>query len=551
NKAKSSPENLQDPARAILDQHGSPKLQTGLTPIPPSLRSLLSYRAMSMQAPQSSAPLASLPPASPRSRQTRFPALGQAVQTLGWCGLVGLPLWLSPLALAQSNAPGAIEAPSPTRSNTPPTADLTPFSLEGSLNRTSPSSSPVTANYLLGPGDQLQMAVFDVPEYGQQMAVLDDGSVMLPEGVSLAVAGMTLDQAKRAIEQAISPIVRHPRVTLSLLKARSLKVAIAGEVKKPGVYTFESLLTLTQALQSAGGVTPGANFREIQVRRLQPQGRGGRAVLTANLWEVINTGALEQDLLLQDGDTIVIPTATDLNLAEAQRIATATFAMQPDETIQVAVLGQVQRPGTHTLSGEIQTVSAAIQAAGGITQEANVREIEVQRTTIQGEKQVIALDFWKLLQEGDIAQDLPLRPGDSVIIPQAAVNLNDYNTLALSTLSPDTIAINVVGEVKRPGTLEVSPNTPLIQALLAAGGFNDDASRGSVELVRLNPDGTVSQRRIEVDLAQGLDVDENPPLKPNDTILVARSGAGNFRAILRGLVSPVTGVFSIFRLLGL
>jgi len=394
------------------------------------------------------------------------------------------------------------------------------------------------------------MAVFDVPEYGQQMAVLDDGSVMLPEGVSLAVAGMTLDQAKRAIEQAIAPIVRHPRVTLSLLKARSLKVAIAGEVKQPGVYTFDSLLTLTQALQSAGGVTRGANVREIQVRRLQPQGRGGRAVLTANLWEVINTGALEQDLLLQDGDTIVIPTATDLNLAEAQRIATATFAMQPDETIQVAVLGQVHRPGTHTLSGEIQTVSAAIQAAGGITQEANVREIEVQRTTIQGEKQVIALDFWKLLQEGDIAQDLPLRPGDSVMIPQAAVNLEDYNTLALSTFSPETIAINVVGEVKRPGTLEVSPNTPLIQALLAAGGFNDDASRGSVELVRLNPDGTVSQRRIEVDLAQGL-VEENPPLKPNDTILVARSGAGNFRAIMRGLISPVTGVFSIFRLLGL
>lgn len=493
----------------------------------------------------------------PQTCASARPAVRRLLWTIGCCGVLGLPVGLSPLpSMAQDEAVGSdnpftVEL---TPLSSPP-ADSGPFPLEERFSTPRRSISPgpasLTETYLLGPGDVLRMQVFDVPEYDQEMAVLDDGSVVLPVGRNLQVAGMTLIQAARAIEVAVSPIVRKPMVTLSLLDARPLKVAVAGEVKQPGVYTFEALLTLTQALQQAGGVTAGANLRQVEVRRLQPQGQGGRVVMTANLWDLINQGELEQDLLLQDGDSIFIPTATALSLREAQRLSTATFAMQPGETIQVAVLGQVQRPGTHTLGGEVQTVSAAIQAAGGITQGANVRAIEVHRTTTQGQDQVIALDFWKLLQEGEVAQDLPLRPGDSVIIPQAELNTNDYSALALSTLSPDTIAVNLVGEVKRPGTLELSPNTPLIQAILAAGGFSEEASRGSVELVRLNPDGTVIQRQIEVDLSQGLDAEENPPLQPNDTIVVGRSGAENFRSLLRGFVSPITGVFSIFRLLGL
>lgn len=484
-----------------------------------------------------------------------FAPLDFAPLDLAPLDLASLDLAPVPLELSQATPlPEPLPSPLPGQlPNQPNPGILWPVDPNLPLGTFPPSAgATITPTYLLGAGDVVFISIFSVPEYTEDYTIRPDGSLMLPEelGGAVSVGGMTLEQATQAISQHLAPILRRPLVTLSLTQTRPLKVAIAGEVKRPGVYTFEELVTLTEALTQAGGVTPMADVRQVQIQRRSPQGQVPLP-LQANLWDLITQGALAQDLSLQDGDTIVIPTVTTLNPQESQRVTEANFASQRDETIQVAVLGQVQRPGSHTLSGETQTVSAAIAAAGGITQQANVRAVEVRRPTSQGEPQVITLDFWKLLQEGDLSQDLPLQSGDAVMIRQATLTGEAYGVVASSTLSPSTIPVNLVGEVKQPGTLSISPNTPLSQAILAAGGFSDSASRGSVQLVRVNPDGTVSQRTLTIDLAKGLDPSTNPPLQPNDTIIVARSGVGNFQNMLRGFLSPVTGLFSIFRLLGL
>ncbi|KKI98293.1 hypothetical protein PROH_21440 [Prochlorothrix hollandica PCC 9006 = CALU 1027] len=424
------------------------------------------------------------------------------------------------------------------------------FSLNGPSSSSLQGQLPDT--YLLGAGDRVYIDIFDVPEYSKEYTVLSDGSIVLPQGGGVAVAGLTLKQAEQTIAQQLRLIVRRPLVTLSLTEARPLQLTVAGEVKRPGVYTSENpVVSLTQILEGAGGVTAGADIRQVSIQRRLPKGQGGTQTLQADLWQLLNAGDTSQNLMLQDGDVVMIPATETVDLQAARRLASATFASQSDEPIAIAVLGQVQRPGSHLLDGEIQTVSAAIDQAGGITQSANVRQIEVRRTTNQGQTQIIPIDFWKLLQEGDLAQDLPLQTGDAVVVPQGAMGGSDYSTLAISTVAPDKIPVNLVGEVKAPGTLQVPPNTPLIQTILAAGGFSDSASKGSVQLVRLNPDGTVTQRTIAVDLSRGLDGEDNPLVQPNDTIIVSRSGLGNFQNALRGILSPITGVFSIFRLLGL
>jgi polysaccharide export outer membrane protein len=72
-----------------------------------------------------------------------------------------------------------------------------------------------------------------------------------------------------------------------------------------------------------------------------------------------------------------------------------------------------------------------------------------------------------------------------------------------------------------------------------------------VELVRLNPDGTILQESIDVDLSETLNAADNPSLRPGDTVLVGRSGLASFSDTLGLLLSPVTGVASLLRLLGL
>ena len=78
---------------------------------------------------------------------------------------------------------------------------------------------------------------------------------------------------------------------------------------------------------------------------------------------------------------------------------------------------------------------------------------------------------------------------------------------------------------KNQERVKLQPNSSLNQALLAAGGFNDSrASRGSVDLIRLNSNGTVSKRPVKVDLAKGINEETNPILRNNDVVVVDRNG---------------------------
>ena len=141
---------------------------------------------------------------------------------------------------------------------------------------------------------------------------------------------------------------------------------------------------------------------------------------------------------------------------------------------------------------------------------------------------------------------LDLCAGDEIIVPQAvALSEAELQKQAEFTISRETITVNVVGEVVTPGAVQVKPNTPLNQAILAAGGFDSSrANQGSVELVRLNLDGTVNKREIQVDLASGVNEETNPILKENDVVVVGRGGL----ATVADTVSPITGPLGILRL---
>ena len=193
----------------------------------------------------------------------------------------------------------------------------------------------------------------------------------------------------------------------------------------------------------------------------------------------------------------------------------------------------------------------AIQLAGGITDKADIRQVEIRRPQISGAPQVISLDLWEILTTGSVESDITLRYGDAINIPTAeTLTPGELTQLAAANFSPDTIQVTVVGEVPQPGRLEIDPNAPLNQALLAAGGFDPRrADTDSVELVRLNPDGTVTQRAIPVSFDQGINEETNPSLQENDVILVGRSGRAAFSDEVTGVLGPFGTILSPLRLL--
>ncbi|MEQ9484542.1 SLBB domain-containing protein [Coleofasciculus sp. F4-SAH-05] len=428
------------------------------------------------------------------------------------------------------------------------------------------------AEYTLGGGDRIRLDILEVPQYSGEYQIPPGGSLNLPLVGSVRLEGLTEQQAAQAISARYQSVIKRPLVTVILLSPRPLNLSVSGEVNRPGSYTLSftggvgndpgvQYPTVTQAIQQAGGVTLSANIRNVQVRRRQQFGSG--AVTTVNLWEFIQTGNQRQNVLLRDGDTVFVPILTNLNLAEARQIATSSLAPDPEEPLTVAVVGEVNRPGTYTIVGGntgttqrnvgLPTITRAIQIAGGIKPMADIRQISIRRVTKTGADYTIPINLWQLLQLGDFNQDTVLQEGDTIIVPTATdVSPADATELATASFSPDTIQVSVVGEVTRPGLVEIPPNTPLNQALLAAGGFEfTRARKSSVELIRLNPDGTVSKRTIPIDFAQGINQESNPIVQNNDIIVVNRSGVARIADTLETPLSPLNGVFNLFRLFDL
>ena len=458
-------------------------------------------------------------------------------------------------------------------------------------NQPAPPSLPSSAtrslqpalDYTLGGGDRIRLNVFEVPEYSGDYQIPPGGALYLPLIGGITVLGLTQEQAAEAIAARYSRFLRRPLVTVSLLSPRPINVVVAGEVYRPGSYTVGlqggagdnpgvQYPTILGALTLAEGVTLAADIRQVQLRRRQ--GLGPEVVSNLDLTQLIQSGIAPSDITLRDGDTIFVPVSSQVNLAEIRQFSTASFAGSVNRPRTVTVVGEVNRPGSYTViggsttgiateqggggaGGGLPTVSRAIQLAGGINSLADVRGIQLRRPTKSGTEQTLNLNFWQLLT-GDSYQDTIIQDGDTIVIPTVSEqNPAESTVLATANFSPATIQVSVIGEVKRGTggtggtTLQLPANTPLNQAILAAGGFNDSrARRTTVDLIRLNPNGSVTKRQVRVNLGQGISEEVNPILRNNDTIVINRSFLGRVGDTIGAVGNPIFSLFNFFRLFG-
>jgi polysaccharide export outer membrane protein len=407
-------------------------------------------------------------------------------------------------------------------------------------------------SYVLGPGDSIQINLFNVPEYSGQQQILVDGTVNLPLVGRLPLAGLTIRQAEETISARYASELEYSIATVSLLQPRALRVALAGEIAQPGLYTLPSseggqFPTIVQAIQTAGGTTQAADLRQVQVRRRDQT--GAVRSFNVNLQALLQTGDVTQNTSLRDGDTVFIPPTAEINLADSSQLAASNLRTNTDQPVTVAIVGEVALPGPYRLGGDggQPTLIQTIQQAGGFTPAADLRQVEVRRQTRQGSEQVITLNLWDVLQTGDLAQDVVLQQGDRITIPTATVSTEDAFALASSTLSTGAIRVNIIGEVRNPGQLELRSNATLNQAVLAAGGFNGRANRKDITLIRFNSNGTVTEQELELDFSEGLNPENNPLLTNNDVILVGRSTG----ARITDTLSTILGVFRLLTPFGL
>ena len=453
-------------------------------------------------------------------------------------------------------------------SNKPPRNGLPTFS--SSSQR---SILPETKPYTLDTGDIIRVTVFGLPDQGGVVQVFSDGTVTFPLIGTINVAGKTIMEVNNLLTNLYSRYLKRPSVTVILEQPRPLEVAIVGEVNVPGNYnlsggiqpqtqevkpsgssTLAGLPKVSDLFALAGGLTVSADVRQIQLRR---QEKGQEIVYNLDFWRLLQEGDLAQDVKLRDGDVIVVPKKEVIDPNEYRQLADATFGIKYLEPPNVTIVGEVNRPGSYTVSIEQgpPRLTTAIQQSGGIRELADIRSIIISRTTRDAQQQKIEVNLWEMLQSGDINRDILLQDGDTIFVPRAEdLEPSEAQTLASANFSPNEIVVNVVGSVRKPGSTVLKPNTSLNSAILAAGGFDERrANSSAVELIRVNPNGTVTKRNISVNLAAEVNEETNPILKNSDVIVVNRNAMAAFGDSVESFLGPIgrsvslLGFFNIFQ----
>ena len=307
-----------------------------------------------------------------------------------------LPLLLSGPALAQT-PPDAVPPPAAPAPASPaqaqdeevltarpvPTADDSLFRRGGS-------------DYKVGRQDLLEIKVFDLDELNQTVRVADDGSITVPLLGRLQVAGLTKGELEALIARLLEErFVRDPQVTIFVKEYESKKVAVSGAVKKPGTYEMLGEKTLLEMISQAGGLDaePG---KQIYIFRQSNDG-GQAERLAVDLDRLVYRAEAALNVALAPGDIVYVPTI---------------------EKVRIFVSGAVRNPNLYEVPrDEPVTVLKAVTLAGGTTDRAAEKKVQVIRTRPDGSRVIIPVDLRRVKQGK--SEDPVLERDDLVLVPEA------------------------------------------------------------------------------------------------------------------------------------
>ena len=383
-------------------------------------------------------------------------------------------------------------------------------------------------NYVLGPGDELQVSVFGVQEFNASVPVTMEGKVTIQYVGQLSVSGMTIEAATQKIRGAMARVYStvnsgQSQVAVSLSRIRTIKVTIIGS-KQPGNYSVSSLSTVYNALFLGGGPGKNGSYRNIELLR------NNKVYKNIDIYNFLVNGNQSDNVGLKDNDVIRIPAYTQRVTVEGQVKRPGIFEMKAGETFKdllsftsgfnefaytssvnvlqktdkefkvkdikssefnsykplsgdvfrvtkilnrfenrIKIEGAVFRPDIYSFY-EGMRVSDLIALADGLKEDAYTNRATIVRLKSDLTSEVTNVNLVKALS-GDAEADISLRKEDIVTV---------YSILDFE----EDFKITIDGEIKKPGVYDYHENLTLNDLLIQAGGLTGSASK-RVEIARM------------------------------------------------------------------
>ena len=328
-------------------------------------------------------------------------------------------------------------------------------------------------NYILGPGDELQVSVYGIQEYNASIPVTVEGKVNIQYVGQIPVSGMTIEAATQKIKGAMGRVYSSVRsgqsqVGVSLTRIRTIKVTLIGS-KQPGNYSVSSLSTVYNALFLGGGPGKNGSYRNIELLR------NNKVYKKIDIYQFLVNGNQSDNVGLKDNDVIRIPAYTQ----------------------RVTVEGKVRRPGIFEMkTGE--TFNDLLSFASGFNEFAYTASVNVLQKTNKEFKV-------KDIKESEYGSYKPLA-GDVFRVSKI---LNRFEN-----------RIKIQGAVFRPNIYSFYQGMRISDLIAQADGLKEDAYTNRATIVRLKPD--LTNEAVNVNLVKVLagDSQANILLQREDIVTV-------------------------------
>ncbi|MBI3658207.1 MAG: polysaccharide biosynthesis/export family protein [Acidobacteria bacterium] len=274
---------------------------------------------------------------------------------------------------------------------------------------TAQNSSPGQSreDYRLGPGDVVDIAVFDIKELTRTLEISAGGKITLPFVNEITAEGLTAQELERALAVLLeAKVMKNPQVTVNIKEHRSQPVSVLGAVQRPGTYQITRRLHLIDALSLAGGFTDKAGSRIVLRKALRPGASPNTTatsdasqIIEVDLQELLITGNSRLNYTIEAGDVISVP-------LKVEKV--------------YYVLGDVGKPGAYEFKESDAEVrlSQALATAGGLLRTAVAKGVTIVRQDGNGKKSYLTFNVPHILQGKH--DDVPLKPNDLIFVPNSA-----------------------------------------------------------------------------------------------------------------------------------
>lgn len=430
-------------------------------------------------------------------------------------------------------------------------------------------------NYLLGPGDEVIIDIWGNSAANIKQTISPDGNIVV-EGIGpIYLNGLTVKEANARVKNEFSKIYAiasgNVSIRLTLGQIRSIQVNVMGEVAVPGTYTLPSLASAFHALYSAGGVNPIGSLRSVKIYR------NGKEIADVDIYEYIMQGKSDLNILLQDGDVVVVSPYVNLVDLSGKIKRPMIYEIRNQETVsdilnyaggftgdaykknirvirksgrehqvynvdendfdtfiltdgdqvsvdsvlprfenKVEIKGAVYREGLYAIGEGVNTLKELLDKAEGVRGDAFLNRAVLYREKPDLTLEVLPVDIAGLLE--GTAGDIVLKKNDVLYVPSIFDLQEDFT-------------IVVKGAVRNPGTYKFADNMTLEDLVVQSGGLLESASTVKIDVARRikNPKSTtVGDMRAETftfTLKDGLVTGDQPgfTLKPFDEVYIRRS----------------------------